>query len=55
MSLQEKVVQLIPMNNIGLTDEFEGIKKISSQEIIVAHHHSVVLSGHITPRRLKPR
>ena len=46
---QEKGVQLIPAGNIGSKDEFEGIKKISSQEVIVAHRYPAGLSGILPP------
>ncbi|PSU46863.1 hypothetical protein C9J12_16775 [Photobacterium frigidiphilum] len=38
LNVQEKGAQLIPVESIGSKDEFEGIKKISSQETIVVHH-----------------
>ncbi|MGL4711763.1 MAG: phage portal protein [Shewanella sp.] len=46
---QEKGVQLIPVGNIGTKDEFEGVKKISSQEVIVAHRYPAGMSGIIPP------
>ncbi|MEC4728835.1 phage portal protein [Shewanella sp. D64] len=46
---QEKGVQLIPVGNIGTKDEFEGIKKMSSQEVIVAHRYPAGLSGILPP------
>ncbi|MEF1204299.1 phage portal protein [Photobacterium damselae] len=46
---QEKGVQLIPVGNIGSKDEFEGIKKISSQEIMVAHRFPPGLGGILPP------
>ncbi|WP_146150086.1 phage portal family protein [Photobacterium frigidiphilum] len=46
---QEKGVQLIPVGSIGSKDEFEGIKKISSQETIVAHRFPAGMSGIIPP------
>ncbi|MEH6534079.1 MAG: hypothetical protein V7735_22465 [Photobacterium frigidiphilum] len=46
---QEKGVQLIPVESIGSKDEFEGIKKISSQETIVVHHLLAGMSGIIQP------
>ncbi|WP_394166077.1 phage portal protein [Photobacterium piscicola] len=39
----------IPVGNIGTKDEFEGIKKISSQEVIVAHRYPAGLSGILPP------
>ncbi|CAG23014.1 hypothetical protein [Photobacterium profundum] len=42
-------MQLIPVGSIGSKDEFEGIKKISSQETIVAHHLLAGMSGIIPP------
>ena len=42
-------VQLIPVGNIGSKDEFEGIKKVSSQEVIVAHRFPAGIGGILPP------
>jgi len=46
---QEKGVQLIPVGNAGTKDEYEGIKKVSSQEVIVSHRYPAGLGGILPP------
>ena len=46
---QKDGVQLIPVGNIGSKDEFEGVKKVSSQEVIVAHRFPAGIGGILPP------
>ncbi|GEK13233.1 phage portal protein [Aliivibrio fischeri] len=43
-------VQLIPVGNIGSKDEFDNVKRVSSQEVMVAHRFPGEIGGILPPQ-----